>query len=100
MSAQFGRAPLTSPPAPDFGTGPASARPLLQAPHNVRLNGTLICSLAGAQFPSLSSVRRRSPFVMAEYAAGDAFLFSAAWGHLLEIFDVKNGGPRPVEPGK
>ena len=29
MSAQFGRVPLVSPPAPALGTGAASARPLL-----------------------------------------------------------------------
>ena len=41
MVAQFGQAPLASLPSPDLGNGAALTRPLLQAPHNLRLDGTL-----------------------------------------------------------
>ena len=100
MATQFGRAPLVSLPSPDLGNGAALTRPLLQAPRNVRLDGTLSRSSSGAWVLSPSSVRRCYPFAMSEDVAGAAFLFSAAWGHLPEILVVENGGPSPVEPGE
>ena len=75
MEDQFGRAPLASLQAPSFGTGTASARSLLQAPHNMRLDGTLHRSSIGARVPSPSSVGRLAPFVMAEDAVGATFFF-------------------------
>ena len=98
MAAQFGRAPLTFPSAPDLGNGAALTRPLLQAPRNVRLDGTLSRSLAGARVPS--SVRRQAPFAMGEDVAGTAFPFAAARGHLPEISVVENDGPHMVEQGE
>ena len=65
MAAHFGRALLTPPPAPDFGTGVAAARTLLRAPCNMCLDRSLRRSLSGARFPSLSSVGRRGPFAIA-----------------------------------
>ena len=99
MAAQFGRAPLASLPAPALGTSAASARPLLQAPHNVRLDGMLRRFFEGTQVPYPSSVGRRYPFTMAEDVAGAVLFFVAAQG-LLEIMIVENGGPYPVEPGE
>ena len=64
MASQFGRAPLMSPPALALGAGAALDRTLLQSPRNVRLYGSLRCSLAGARDPYLSSVRRRASFAM------------------------------------
>ena len=96
MASQFGRAPLASPPFTDLVNGAALTRLLLQAPRNVRLDGTLSRSLAGARVPS--SVRRRAPFAMGEDVAGTAFPFAAARGHLPDILVVENGGPRLVEP--
>ena len=55
MEARFGRAPLASPPAPNFGTVVVSSRTFPQAPHNVRLYGTLSRSLADSWVLSLSS---------------------------------------------
>ena len=98
MAAQFGRAPLTFPPAPDLGNGAALTRPLLQAPRNVRLDGTLSRSLSGARVTSPYSVGRWAPFAMAEDVSGTAFIFVASWGHLPDILVVENGGPRLVEP--
>ena len=66
MLAHLGRAPLASPPAPDFGTGDAVARPVLWAPHNARSDRALRRSLADARCLSMSSVGRRAPFAMAE----------------------------------
>ena len=37
---------------------------------------------------------------MLEDAAVAALLFAAAWGNLLEILDVENGIPCPVELGE
>ena len=85
-------------PAPSFGTGTASARPLLRAPHNLRLDGMLSRSLSGARVTSPYSVGRWAPFAMAEDVSGTAFIFVASWGHLPDILDVENGGPRLVEP--
>ena len=93
MLDQLGRAPLASLPAPDFGTGTAVARPLLWAPHNVCLDGELRRSSADARVLSMSSVRRRAPFAMAEDVAGTALLFAAAWGNLQEILAVKTASP-------
>ena len=90
MEAQFGRALHASPLASAFGTSAASARPLLQAPHNVRLEGALSRSLEGVQVLSLFSVRRWDPFVMAKNIACAAFFFDAARVHLPEILVVEN----------
>ena len=90
MEAQFGRSPHASPLAPALGTGAALARPLLQAPHNVRLEGTLSRSLEGVQVLSLFSVGRWDPFVMAKNIACAAFFFDAARVHLPEILVVEN----------
>ena len=95
MAAQFGRAPLASLPALDFWTGAASVRPLIQAPHNLRLDGILHHSLVGPRVPYLYSVRPWPPFVMAKNTAVAAFLFDAAQGNLLKILDVENGGTAP-----
>ena len=100
MVAQFGQAPLPSPPAPDLENGAALTRPLLQAPHTVRLDGRLSRSSSGAQVPSSSSVERQPPLMMAEDVNSASFLFATAWGHLLEILVEENDGPRPVEPSK
>ena len=100
MAAEFGRALLASPPSPAFGTSAALARPLQQAPHNVRLDGLLSRSSAGAKLPYPSSFGRQKTFTMVEDVVGAVLLFSAAWGHLLEILVVENVGPCPVEPGK
>ena len=81
-------------------TGAALARPLLQAPCNVRLDGTLRRSSAGARVPSPSSVGRWSYFTMAEDVAGASLLFAATWDHLPDILVVENVSPRPVKPGK
>ena len=69
MAAQFGRAPLASLPSPDLGNDAALTRPLLQAPHNLRLDGTLSRSSSGARVMSPSSIGRRSPFAMSEDVA-------------------------------
>ena len=69
MAAQVGRAPLASLPSPDLGKGAALTRPLLQAPRNLRLDGTLSRSSSGARVMSPSSVGRRSPFAMSEDVA-------------------------------
>ena len=90
MEAQFGRALHASPLASAFETSAASARPLLQAPHNVRLEGALSRSLEGVHVLSLSSVGCWYPFVMAENIAGAAFFFDAARGSLPEILVVEN----------
>ena len=100
MEAQFGRAPLASLPAPDFVTSAALARPLLQALCNVRLEGTMIRSSAGARVPSLSYGGCRAPFAMSEDVAAAALLFVAAWVHLPDILVLENGGPQPAEPGE
>ena len=93
MAAQFGRALPASLQAPSFGTGATSARPLLRAPHNVRLDGTIHRSLMDARVPSHCSVWRLAHFVMAEDAAGATFLFDAAQGNLLEVLVEENGAP-------
>ena len=93
MLDQLGRSPLASPPAPDFGTGTAVARPLLWSPHNVCLDGALRRSSADARVLSMSPVGRRAPFAMAEDVAGAAFLFAADWGNLQEILTVKTAAP-------
>ena len=90
MEAQFGRALHASPLAPALGTGAASARPLLQAPHNVRLEGTLSRSLEGVQVLSQFSVGCWDTFVMAKHIACAAFFFAAARGHLPEVLFVEN----------
>ena len=100
MESQFWRAPLASPPAQNLGTGVASARPLPQAPHNVRLDGTLRRSKAGSKVLSMSSVGLQSPFEMSEAIAGAEFLHAAVQIHLPEILDVENGSPCMVEPSK
>ena len=82
MAAQFGRAPLVSPPALALGTSAASAGPLLHAPRNVRLDGTMSHFSAGTRVLSPYSVRRRGHFAMAEDFPGAAFFFASAWGHL------------------
>ena len=89
----LGRSPPVSPPVPAFRTGAAVARPLLQAPCNVRLDGALRRSLSDARVPSLSSVGCRPPFAMVEDAAGATFLFAAARGNLPEILAVKMAAP-------
>ena len=66
----------------------------------MHLDGTLHRYSAGARVTSPSPVGRHNPFAMAEDAAGAAFLFAADRGHLPEILDVENGGPRPVKPGE
>ena len=76
------------------------ARPLLQVPHNVHMDGLLSRSSPGAQVPYPSFVGRWYPFTMAEDVLGAFLLFSVAWGHLPEILVVENGGPLLVEPGK
>ena len=96
MAAQFGQAPLVSPPALALGTRTASIRPLLRAPHKLRLDGMLHHSLAGAQVLSLYSIRRWAPFTMVKKDAGVAFLFAAAQVNLLKILDVKMAAPHPV----
>ena len=73
MAAQFRWALFASPPAPAFGTGAALARPLLQAPHNVRLDGMLSRSSTGAQVLYPSSVGSWDPFAMAEDVVTAAF---------------------------
>ena len=93
MLAHLGRAPLASPPAPDFGTGDTVARPVLWAPHNARSDRALRRSLADARFLSMSSVGRRAPFAMGEDVSGAAFLFVAAWGNLQDILAVKMAAP-------
>ena len=100
MAAKFGQAPLPSPPAPDLENGAALTRPLLQAPHTLRLDGRLSRSSSNAQVPSSSSVERQPPLMMAEGVTSAAFLFAAAWVHLLEILVGENDGPRLVEPSK
>ena len=100
MLAHLGRAPLVTPPALDFGNLAASYQPHPQAPFNVRFEGTLSYSSACARVPAPSSVRHRSPFVMAGDIAGVALLFFTAQGHLPEILVVKNSGPCLVELGK
>ena len=91
---------IASPPAPDIGTGAASAKPLLQAPHNVCLDEPLSHSLVGTCVLSLSSCGRRSPFAIAEDVSDAVLFFAAAQGHLPEILVVENGGPCLVEPSK
>ena len=98
MAAHLGRAPLASPPAPALGAGAAVARILLLVPHNMRSDGVLHHSSAGARFTSASSVGCQSPFAMAEDADDAVFLFAAARGNLSDILTVENGGPRLVEP--
>ena len=93
MADQFGQAPLASPTAPDLGNGAALTRPLLRAPHNLRLDGMLSRSLSGARVPSSSSVGPQAPFTMVEDVAGAAFLFAADWGHLLEILVGEMAAP-------
>ena len=88
MAAQFGQAPLASPLASALETGATSARPLIQAPHNVRLDGMIRRSLSGAWFPSPYSVGRRSPFTVVEDVADTALFFAASCGHLPEILVV------------
>ena len=89
MADQLVLAPLVSP-----------TRPLLWAPYNVRSDGVLSLSSAGAQVPSASSVECRSPSAMVEDTAGAVFLFATARGNLLDILTVENGIPRPVKPGE
>ena len=88
MAAQFGRVPLASPLAPDFGTGAASAIPLLQTPFNVSLEGTLSRLLSGVRVPPLSSVGHPALFAMAGDVTRAEFLFAAARAHLPDIFVV------------
>ena len=87
MASQFRRVPLASPLAPALGTGVAAARPLLRAPRNMRSDGTLRRSSAGARVPSLSFVGILCSSTMSDNADGTALLFSVARGNLLEILD-------------
>ena len=98
--AQFGRAPLASPLASALGTGAASARPLLRAPSNVGLEGTLSCSFAGSRVLSPSSVGHWTPFAMMGDVSDSVFFFSAVRVHLSEILVVENGILRSLEPVK
>ena len=66
----------------------------------MRLEGALRRSLEGAWAPSVSSVRRWAPFVMAGDVAGTALFFATARGHLPEILVAENGRLHPVEPGE
>ena len=77
MAAQFGQAPLASPPALALVTGAAAARPLLRVPHNVRSNRTLRRSYVGSQVLSPSFVGIMCSSAMAEDTAGAAQLFAA-----------------------
>ena len=74
----FGRAPIASPPAPSLRTSAAAARPILRAPHNMRSNGTLRRSSAGARFPFPFFVGILCSSAMADDTAGTALLFAAA----------------------
>ena len=100
MASQFGRAPLASPPFTDLVNGAALTRPLLRAPRNVRLDGTLSRSLSGARVTSPYSVGLLAPFAMVEGVAGAAFLLATAWDHLPEILIVENGAPPPGGTGQ
>ena len=75
-AAQFGRALITSPPAPAFETGAAVARPLLGAPRNVRSDGTLRRSSAGARVPYPSFVGILVYLTIATDATGAARLLA------------------------
>ena len=100
MASQFRRAPLVSPPVPALGTGTTAARPLLRAPRNMRSDGTLRRSSAGARVPSLSFVGILCSSAMVDDSAGAARLFTAARGNLPEILDVRKWRPPPIETGQ
>ena len=78
MVAQLGRAPIASPPAPDFSTGTAVISSCRLAPHKVHSDRVPRLSSAGAQVPTLSSIGCRGPLAMALDAAGAAFLLAVA----------------------
>ena len=69
MVDQLGRTLLTSPLAPNFGTGTAAVSSRCLVPCNVRSDGATRLSSAGAFVPTLSSVRRRGPLAMVLCAA-------------------------------
>ena len=100
MTSQFGQELIAPSPALALWTGTAATKPLLWVPHNVRYNGKICCSSAGAQVPSPLFVRVPQYSAMAAADAGAARLFAAARGKFPEILDVQNGGPRPVTLGK
>ena len=100
MAAQFGRAPLASPPVLSLVIGAADARTLLWAPCNVRSNRTLRRSSVGAQVLSPSFVGIMCSFAMVDYTASAARLFAADCGNLLEILDVQKWRPPPDGTGQ
>ena len=76
MEAQFGRAPLASPPALALWTG--ASRPLLRAPRNVRSDGTLLHSATGARVlsSSFSGVLHFSARADTDATSGAARIFA------------------------
>ena len=76
---------------------PAAARPLLRAPYNMRLDGTLRRSLAGAWVLSPYFVGILISLAISDDAAGTTRLFAAKRGNLPDIFAVEKRRPPPNE---
>ena len=78
MEAQFGRAPLASPPALALVAGAGADRPLIRAPNNVRSDRTLRRSSVDSRIPFPSFVEILCSSAMADNTADAARLFAVA----------------------
>ena len=93
MTSQFGQELIAPSPALALWTGTAATKPLLWVPHNVRYNGKICCSSAGAQVPSPLFVGVIWASAMAAVVDDTARFFAAIWATLRIYWMTKMAAP-------